>query len=261
MSGYRINKFPKSRIATVDVCEIGRKKHHVAAFLEVDVTISRDKIKKYKKDKGKISFMAWLIKVIGHTVSENKSIAAYLYGKSESIIFNDINVSFLIEKDLNGEKVPIPLLIEKANELEIEIITSQLNTSKQNILTKEQIVLQKKTTRLEKYYYYMPGAIRRLIWRYLLKHPKKVFSKMGNIAITSLGMYGKISGWFIPISIHPVCFGIGSIIKKPIVIDDKIEIREIMNMTILMDHDITDGAHMARFINMLTKNIEKGIFL
>lgn len=84
---------------------------------------------------------------------------------------------------------------------------------------------------------------------------------MGNVAITSLGMYGKINGWFIPISIHPVCFGIGSIIKKPIVLYDQIEIREIINMTVLIDHDIIDGANAARFINLFIKDIENGAFL
>jgi len=34
-----------------------------------------------------------------------------------------------------------------------------------------------------------------------------------------------------------------------------------MNITVLMDHDVIDGASMARFINELTKNIETGIFL
>jgi pyruvate/2-oxoglutarate dehydrogenase complex dihydrolipoamide acyltransferase (E2) component len=84
---------------------------------------------------------------------------------------------------------------------------------------------------------------------------------MGNVSITSLGMVGKINGWFIPISIHPICFGIGSIIKKPVVKDDKIEIGEILNITVLMDHDVVDGAPMARFIKDLSKNIENGIFL
>ena len=74
-------------------------------------------------------------------------------------------------------------------------------------------------------------------------------------------MYGKINGWFIPISIHPVCFGIGSIIKKPVVVHNQIEIREILNMTVLIDHDIVDGANAARFINLLIKDIENGAFL
>lgn len=261
MSKYKTKIFPKSRIATIDICEIGKKKHHVAAFLEFDVTVAREKIKKYKKDIGKISFIAWLIKVIGHTLSNNSSITAYKNGKQKTIIFDDINISFLIEKEINGEKVPLPVLIEKANTLEIETITKQLNYSKQETLSENQIVIQKRTTHIERFYYFLPGFIRRAIWKYLLKHPKKVYSKMGNVAITTLGMFGKINGWFIPISIHPICFGIGSIIKKPVVINDKIEIREIMNITVLMDHDVIDGATMARFIGLLTKNIEKGLFL
>ena len=53
----------------------------------------------------------------------------------------------------------------------------------------------------------------------------------------------------------------GSIIKKPVVIDDKIEIREILNMTALIDHDVMDGAPMARFITKLSKNIESALGL
>jgi len=44
----------------------------------------------------------------------------------------------------------------------------------------------------------------------------------------------------------------------PAVVDDKIEIREILRMTILLDHDVMDGAPMARFKSDLTKNIERG---
>jgi pyruvate/2-oxoglutarate dehydrogenase complex dihydrolipoamide acyltransferase (E2) component len=74
-------------------------------------------------------------------------------------------------------------------------------------------------------------------------------------------MMGNINGWFVPISIHPICFGVGSIIKKPVVINNNIEIREMLNISILLDHDVIDGANMARFISKLTKNIEKGIGL
>jgi pyruvate/2-oxoglutarate dehydrogenase complex dihydrolipoamide acyltransferase (E2) component len=52
-----------------------------------------------------------------------------------------------------------------------------------------------------------------------------------------------------------------SIVKKPVVIDDKIEAREILNMSLLLDHDVIDGAPMARFLSELTRNIESGLNL
>jgi pyruvate/2-oxoglutarate dehydrogenase complex dihydrolipoamide acyltransferase (E2) component len=261
MTENTIRSFPKSRIATIDICELGKHRHHVTGILEVDVTESREKIKLYRKRAGNISFTAWMVKVIAHTVHNHKQLAGFLKGKQQVFIFDDIDVSFLVEKEINGEPVPVPLLLKKVNEASMESITKKLMDSKNELLTEDDLVLHRKTTAFERLYTSLPGFLRRAIWRFMLKRPGLIFSKMGNVAITSLGMAGKINGWFIPISIHPACFGLGPVIKKPVVKDDQIVIREIMNLTVLLDHDVIDGAPMARFIVELTKNIEGGIFL
>jgi len=84
---------------------------------------------------------------------------------------------------------------------------------------------------------------------------------MGSVVITSVGMVGKVNGWFIQTSMHPISFGIGSIISKPGAVNGRIEIREFLNMTVLIDHDVMDGAPMARFITKLSQNIESGLGL
>lgn len=260
MTNYKIHRFPNSRIASIDVCEIGKQKHHVTGLVEIDVTLSRKKIRAYNKThSNKISFNAWLINVIGSTIKKYETSASYLIGKNKLIIFDDINVSIVVEKDIKGQKVPIPLIIEKANEASIESITMQITEAKNKELTEKEIVLQKKTKKYERIYYLFPGFLRRYVWKFILKHPKIAYEKMGNVAFTSVGMMGKVNGWFIPISVHPICFGIGSIIRKPSVIDDRIEIREILNMSVLIDHDVIDGAPMARLISDLSKNIENGL--
>ena len=139
-----------------------------------------------------------------------------------------------VEKNLNGQKVPIPLVIEKANERSPESIAEQIAQAHKAELTEKDIVLQQKAGRMERMYYALPGFVRRYVWKYLLRHP---------------------------ISIHPICFGASSIVKKPSVVDDKIVIREILHMSILLDHDVMDGADMARFISYLVKNVESGMNL
>lgn len=257
MTDYKIDLFPKSRIATHDVCAIGLRKHHVVALTEIDVTTGREKMKIYKKNH-KCSFTAWLIKVISDTIGDYENVAAYHKGKRKLILFKDVNVSLAVEKKIRDQKVPMPVIIEKTNARSIESITQQINEAKDQILTERDIVLQNRSSRLELIYYHLPGFLRRYFWKYLLSHPKLAFGKMGNVAVTSLGMMGKANGWFVPISVHPVCFGIGRVVKKPVVLNDQIVIREILNMTMLMDHDVIDGAQMARFISDLSVNIEKG---
>lgn len=253
--------FPKSRIATNDVCAVGLRKHHIVSLLEIDVTKSRKKIRILKRNKVQISFTAWLIKVIGTTIKDYEEVASYLKSKRKLVIFDHVNISLAVEKEINNQKVPIPLVIEKADSRSIESITVQIKEAKQQSLSEKDIVLQNKSNKLEHLYYHFPGFLRRWFWKYLITHPKFAFNKMGNVAFTSLGMVGKANGWFIPISVHPICFGIGNIIKKPVVHEDQIVIREILNITVLLDHDIVDGAQMARFISDLTKNMENGLEL
>ncbi len=262
MTTYKIQEFPKSRLATLDILEMGRRKHHIAALIELDVSGIRQKNRERNRSgSDSISFTAWLISVIGATVKSHETTGSFLKGRNKRMIFDDINVSVLVEKEVNGQKVPIPLVIEKAHSQSAESISSRIRMAKEAALTEGDIVLQKKAQRMEKLYYYLPGFLRRCVWMFLLHHPKMAFEKMGNVAFTSIGMMGKVNGWFIPLSVHPLCFGIGSIIRQPGVFGDSIAIRDVLKMTILMDHDVIDGAHMARFISNLSENIEGGMNL
>lgn len=255
---YSYKKIPRSRIATFDTFSVGLLKHHVSAMLEFDVTDSRKKLHDLRKNGITVSFNAWIIKVISSVLEKYPEASAFLYSKKKLIIFDDINISILVEKKIGDNRVPIPLVIIKTNEKSALDITQEIENAKKQDLSGSEIVLRKKQAFSEKLYYHLPGFLRRTVWKIILDNPRFAYSKMGNVVITSVGMTGRINGWFIHKSVHPLSFGIGSIIKKPVVIDNEIRIREILNMTILVDHDVIDGAPMVRFLNDLTKYIETG---
>ena len=255
---FYYKRIPKSRIATFDTFSIGLQKHHVSAMLEFDVTDSRKKLKALRRGGINVSFNAWLIKIISTIVQKYPEASAYIYNKKKLIIFNDINVSILVEKKIGESKVPIPLVIEKTNSKSAFDITLEIENAKNQDLSDNDIVLRKKSSLSENLYYRLPGFLRRTVWKIMLGKPKFAYRKMGNVVITSVGMMGQINGWFIHRSVHPLSFGIGSVLKKAVVIGNEIRIREILNMTILVDHDVVDGAPMVRFLNDLTKYIESG---
>ncbi|MBK9335252.1 MAG: hypothetical protein IPM98_01190 [Lewinellaceae bacterium] len=84
MTTFTTHTFPRTRIATLDVFGAGKRKQHVAALLEIDVTLGREKIRELGD---RVSFTAWLIRVIGLTLKEHERIAAYLLGKRRLVIF------------------------------------------------------------------------------------------------------------------------------------------------------------------------------
>jgi pyruvate/2-oxoglutarate dehydrogenase complex dihydrolipoamide acyltransferase (E2) component len=257
---YKVEAFPMSRISTIDIGRAGLKKHHIKALIELDVTEARRMLREKKKLSEMISFNSWLIKCISHTVEEFPQIHGVRKGKRKVAVFDDIDVSIVIEREIQGKKVPLPYVIRKTNKKSISDIYSEIRDGQKQPINDEgdYILGEKKNDLFMKFYFMMPGFARSLIWNKIIRSPLLTKQNMGTVMITSVGMMGKINGWVIPVSVHPLCFAIGSIVKKPGVIDDRIELREYLYVTILVDHDVIDGAPAVRALSKLTKLVKSG---
>ena len=78
----------------------------------------------------------------------------------------------------------------------------------------------------------------------------------GTFTITNLGMFGVDHG--APIINPPeiAILGIGRIAKKPVVVDENIVIKPMINITLSFDHRVIDGALAARFLQNMKQKIE-----
>jgi len=79
----------------------------------------------------------------------------------------------------------------------------------------------------------------------------------GTFTITNVGVFGGTFG--LPIINQPqaAIMGIGTIVKRPVVIDDAIAIRPIVYLSLSYDHRIIDGADAARFLTVVKRELEK----
>jgi pyruvate/2-oxoglutarate dehydrogenase complex dihydrolipoamide acyltransferase (E2) component len=258
MSNATVNRFPSSRVASLDVLQLGRQKHHVAGLLEIDVTEAREKIKAYRKrTRNPLSFTTWLVWVLAQTLERHPYAHAYLKGKRNRVIFEDVDLTVTIERQSGNERVPYPCLIRRCNHKSLQDIEGEIKNAQTEPVKENKSVLGRNdSSGWIRLYSVMPGVLRRLFWRIILRHPKIAQNMMGSAVLTSVGMIGRIDGWFLHTSIHPLSVGVGSILKKPAVKGDTIQIRKMVKMTVLLDHDVIDGAPMARFIQELSKNIE-----
>ena len=127
---YTVSKFPQSRIASFDICAVSNLKHYVSVILEVDITESRKKVKKLKSDGVKISFFGWLLKGIATAIQKHPASAASLKNKREIIMFNSVTISTIIEKEIDGIRVPIPLVIKDADSKSAEEISLEIENAK-----------------------------------------------------------------------------------------------------------------------------------
>lgn len=79
----------------------------------------------------------------------------------------------------------------------------------------------------------------------------------GTFTISNLGMYGVDE--FVAILNPPqaAILAVGAAAPKPVVVDDRVEVRNRMRMTASGDHRVTDGARVAEFLRDLKQLIEQ----
>jgi len=249
---FTIEPFPPSRHAIVNAGRIGVRRHLTHALIEIDVTVARCFIREHKAQTGEsLSFTAFLIACLAHAIDENKHLHAYRNWRNQLVLFDEVDVSTLIETEVGH--VALPHVIRAANKKTFREIHQEIRTIQATPAKSEQ-----KSWLLD-IAPYVPALGHQVFYWLLFKNPHWLKQIAGTVVVTSVGMFGKGTGWgfgFLPM--HTLGITVGGIAEKPGVVEGRIEIREYLCVTVSMDHDIIDGAPAARFVQRLKELVESG---
>ena len=250
---YNIIAFPKARQPVVDSLRQARRMNVIHIITEIDVTNARRWIREFREKTGEsLSFTAFLTSCLARAVDEDKHMHAYRTGH-KLIVYDEVDISVLIEREVAGGKAPIfPHVVKGANRKTLREIHDEIRAAQ-----REEVGSSGKG-RLIGLYWLLPAFIRGLIWRRLLGSPHWRKKVTGTVAISAVGMFGKGSGWGIPIPTYTLSITVGGIAERPSMVEGQIEISECLSMTISFDHDIIDGAPAARFTQRLKELTESG---
>lgn len=250
---YQVVAFPKIRRVMINFMHEAQRQHSVHALIEVDVTKPRQRLRAYKAITGEsLSFTAFIITCLAKAVDENKSVQAYRKGRHQLIVFDDVDVITMVEREAGGQKMPADHIIRAANKKTFREIHNEIRAAQAEKVEKfkwmERFAL-------------LPTFVMGLVW-WALRHDPHLRKRFGGtVGVTSVGMFGIGAGWGITIPYGPLTLVLGGIDDKPGVVDGRIEIREYLYMTISFDHAIIDGAPAARFTQRLKELIENGFGL
>ncbi len=244
--------YPRSRLLMADGGQLGLRKHTVHGLVEFDITDARETIRRHKAQTGEtLSFTAFILACLGKALETNKSMHAYRNWNSQLIIFEEVDVNTLFEVEVDGKKTIRPHIIRGVNKKSLREIHQEIRSFQQEHESSQE-------SKFIERFVLLPGFVRRLFLKILLKNPRLVKDYYGTVLVSSLGMFGTGSGWGIPVPNHTLQITLGGIAKKPGIAVDRIEIREYLSVTISVDHDIVDGAPAARFTQQLKELIEGG---
>lgn len=254
-SGYTIAPFPRERQLVIDSSKLGKRKHNIHGLVEVDVTVVRHYLRDQKTRTGEsLSFTAYILYCLGRAIAENKAVHGYRNWRGQLILFDDVDITTIIEVNLEDQTFPLAHIIRRTNKRSFHDIHAEIR----RVQSQPEQSPSGQRWKYARWFSIMPSFLRIFLYRILLRFPHQVKQTIGTVLVTAVGMFGKRGGWGIPLTLYTLSVTIGGIAEKPGVIDGKIEVREYLSLTLSFDHDLVDGAPAARFTNRFVELIESG---
>ncbi len=249
---YQVVPDPKLRRLEAAAFRPAQHTPMIHGLLEVDVSRARAFLREHKAKTGEsLSFTAFLIACLAQAIDEHKAVQAFRKGRKHLILFDDVDVYTLIDRDVAGQEQPITYIVRAANrktflEIHQEIRAAQVQDVEKDL----------------KWFQFLPDFFfRPFFWVFYWigrRYPQMWKKFVGTVGITAVGMFGKGAAWGIPQALPTLMMTAGGIGEKPVLVDGHLALREFLSLTISFDHDIIDGAPAARFTERLKELIESG---
>jgi pyruvate/2-oxoglutarate dehydrogenase complex dihydrolipoamide acyltransferase (E2) component len=232
-------------------------------MLEVDVSMARERLRRRRREGAAASFTSWLVKSIAEVVAEMPEVHGVLRGRRQRVVFEDVDLALLVERVVNGAPVPLPVVLRRCDKSTLQEIDAAIHrASTQPVEGVGDYELGHRRSRITMWVYYrLPQALRLFIMRRILANPVRRKSMMGTVVVTSVAAGLRFPGWIIPTSMHNLVFGVGSVVRKPRVVNGEVTPRDVLHLTVLLDHNVVDGAPAARFVSRLVKKLESAAVL
>ena len=181
---YQVVPYPKDRRAAAVLYRSVQRKPMIHGLIEVDVTRARAFLRDHKAKTGEsLSFTAFIATCLGKAVDENKSVQAYRKGRKHLILFDDVDVTTRIERDVSGQKQIINYTIRAANRKTFREIHHEIRAAQVEDVAKA----------LERYQAFqsLPTLLLRFLLWVLGKYPQVQKKYGGTVGISSVGMFGE----------------------------------------------------------------------
>ena len=255
---YEVKSFPLSRKLVVDTGRLGLRRHRVLGLVEVDVTEARRKIRELRERTGEsLSFTAFVLASLGHAIEQNKYFHARRDIWGRLILFDKVDCATMIEIELEGHKFPLAHVIRGINQRSLRSIHDEIRAVQADPDRSMQMPPWLMTGFL-----LMPAALRDVFYLLVARLPGAFKAQAGTVMVSSVGMFGEGSGWGIGTgSPYTMSLLLGGIAEKPVFVDGRVEAREVLSLTVELDHDINDGAPASRFVSRLKGLMEGGYVL
>ena len=255
---YRIEDIPPARRLTVDAFDALPAMHAMSAFMELDVTAPAKRISELRDQGVEVSLFSHVVHAVGVALGEHPGLNVLRHGRRVAH-FEDVDVSIPVEVGAGGRKVPLQMVIRRAQDKRAPEIYAEIAEAKDRHQEQGNIGDEDRwARRLSRIARFIPPWVRRWLVRRITANALLVKRRSGTTLVTSVGKFAAIPGFVTSFAAGPraTTFILGSVVDKPVARDGRVVVRSILALTCIFDHDVVDGGPAARFATRLKELVE-----
>ncbi|MCG8353590.1 MAG: 2-oxo acid dehydrogenase subunit E2 [Chloroflexales bacterium] len=129
--GYRVARFGANRRMVAASATVGREHNNIHAFTEVDISALRRRMREHRACTGQsLSLTAYVVACLARAVAENRVFNSRRKG-SKLFILDDVTISVLVEREIDGRSVPDMLAVRAADKKAYRQIHDELRAAQQ----------------------------------------------------------------------------------------------------------------------------------
>jgi pyruvate/2-oxoglutarate dehydrogenase complex dihydrolipoamide acyltransferase (E2) component len=238
--GATSQPFPSSRRLVTAAVRAGRRIVPMHGLLEVDVTVARQRL---ANSDPALSFTAFIVASLGRAAAAHPAVHAYRDWRGRLVQHEHVDVQTLIEVPTAQGPFGLVHVVRDADIRDVADITAELRGVKSHpaastsgrLLATVAPVLGR-----------VPGLYRLMFA--VMSRSRRVHRQSGTVQVSAVGMFADGGGFAIaPPTLASLLVIVGGVSRRPAVVDDRIDIRDILDLTVTIDHNIVDGGPATRF--------------
>lgn len=238
--GVSVRPFPSSRRLVTAAVRSGRRIMPMHGLFDVDVTAVRRMLAETDPP---LSLTAFVVASVGRAAAMHPQVHAYRDWRGRLVEHRHVDVQTLIEVPTSQGPFGLVHVVRDADIRRVTEISAELRAVKTDAASTTSGRL---LSSLAPAAGHVPGLYRAMYAA--MSRSRRVRMATGTVQVTAVGMFAAGGGYAIaPPTLASLVVVVGGLSKRPRVVADRVEIRDMLDVTVTIDHNVVDGAPATRF--------------
>jgi pyruvate/2-oxoglutarate dehydrogenase complex dihydrolipoamide acyltransferase (E2) component len=248
-----VRAFPSARRLVTGAMRAGRRMAPMQGLVDVDVTPANRLLAQSER---RATLTAFVVASVAQAAAMHPDVHAYRNWRGQLVTHRHVDVTAIVEVSTPQGPFGLAHVLHDADVRGVPDLTAELHQVKDERSSGKAGWLERAVPAATR----VPGATRAMYA--VMARSIAVRQRIGTVAVTSVGMFAGGGGFgMTPMTLMTLEVVVGGMTQRPRVVEGRIEIRDVLDLCIAIDHNVVDGAPATRFCADLRELIETAAVL